>query len=162
MTIIFSATLDEHIQRLKMVLQRFHEANLKLKPQKYELLKSEVTFLGFRVTSDGVLPDPNNVSKSLQWPVPCNVIEVKQFLGLCSYHRKHVKNFSIIAKPLFDLTKKDSTLLWTDDCQIAFNSLKSALTSTYVMTLPDSEGGQFTLDVDSCNFLVSVATTGSM
>ena len=150
--IIFSATLDEHIQRLKMVLQRFREANLKLKPQKCELLKREVTFLGFRVTSDGARPDPNNVSKVLQWPVPCNVTEVKQFLGLCSYYRKHVKNFSIIAKPLFDLTKKDSTLLWTDDCQIAFNSLKGALTSKDVMALPDSQGGQFILDVDSCNF----------
>ena len=63
-----------------------------------------------------------------------------------------MKNFSIIAKPLFDSTQKNSTLLWTDDCQIAFNSLKGTLTSTDVMTLPDGEGGLFTLDVDSCNF----------
>ena len=114
--IIFSSTFDEHIKRLWLVFQRFREANLKLKPKKCELLKSEVTFLGFRITDEGARPDPNNVAKVLQWPVPANVTEVKQFLGLCSYYRKHVKQLSIIAKPLFDLTKKDSKLVWTSNC----------------------------------------------
>ena len=78
--IIFSTTFEEHIERLKLVFQRFREANLKLKPEKCELLKKEVTFLGFRVSGEGgVRPDPNNVSKVLQWPVPANVTEVKQF-----------------------------------------------------------------------------------
>ena len=151
--IIFSTTFEEHLERLKLVFQRFREANLKLKPKKCELLKKEVTFLGFRVSGEGgVRPDPNNVSKVLQWPVPANVTEVKQFLGLCSYYRKHVKNFSMIAKPLFDLTKKDSKLVWTDDSQISFNQLKAALTSNEIMALPSDKGGQFILDVDACNY----------
>ena len=150
--IIFSTTFDEHIERLKLVFQRLREANLKLKPKKCEILKGEVTFLGFRVTSQGgVKPDPNNVSKVLQWPVPGNDTEVKQFLGLCSYYRKHVKNFSIIAKPLFDLTKKDSKLVWTEECQLSFNTLKGALTSKEIMALPSCKGGPFILDVDACN-----------
>ena len=150
--IIFSSTFDEHIERLRLVFQRFREANLKLKPKKCELLKSEVTFLGFRITGEGARPDPNNVAKVLQWPVPANVTEVKQFLGLCSYYRKHVKQLSIIAKPLFDLTKKDSKLVWTSDCKCAFDALKTALTSNQVMALPRSDTEGFILDVDSCNY----------
>ena len=92
--IIFSSTFDEHIDRLRMVFQRLREANLKIKSRKSELLKREVTFLGFRVTGNGIKPDPNNVAKVLQWPVPANVIGVKQVLGLCSYYRKQIKGLA--------------------------------------------------------------------
>ena len=150
--IFFSSTFDEHIERLRLVFQRFHMASLKLKPKKCELLRSSVTFLGFKITDKGACPDPNNVAKVLQWPVPANVTEVKQVLGLCSYYRKHVKQFSIIAKPLFDLTKKDSKLVWNSDCQHAFDSLKTALTSNQVMTLPTSDAEGLIVDVDACNY----------
>ena len=124
-------------------------ALLKLKPKKCELLRSSVTFLGFKITDKGACPDPNNVAKVLQWPVPANVTGVKQFLGLCSYYRKHVKQFSTIAKPLFDLTKKDSKLVWNSDSQHAFDSLKTALTSNQVMALPTSDAEGLIVDVDA-------------
>ena len=111
-----------------------------------------MTFLGFKVTENGACPDPNNVAKVLQWPVPANVTEVKQFLGLCSYYRKHVKQFSIIAKPLFDLTKKDSKLVWNNECQCAFDTLKKALTSNQVMALPTANAEGLIIDVDACDY----------
>ena len=150
--IIFSSTFDDHIERLRLVFQRFRMASLKLKPKKCELLRSSVTFLGFKITDKGACPDPNNVAKVSQWPVPANVTEVKQFLGLCAYYRKHVKQFSIIAKPLFDLTKKDSKLVWNKNCQHAFDSLKTALTSNQVMALPTSDAEGLIVDVDACNY----------
>ena len=146
--IIFSSTFDEQ----RMVFQRLREANLKIKSRKSELLKREVTFLGFRVTGNGIKPGRNNVAKLFQWPVPANVTEVEQFLGLCSYYRKQIKGLSIITKPLFDLTKNDSKLVWTNACQTAFDSLKRALTGAPVMALPRTDGGQFILDVDACNY----------
>ena len=69
----------ENIKRLKLVLDRLQAANLKLKP--------EVTFLGQKVSADGVKPDPNNIAKILQWKEPSNAREVKQYLGICSYYR---------------------------------------------------------------------------
>ena len=72
--IIFSSTFDEHIERLRLVFQRFRMASLK--PKKCELLRSSVTFLGLKITDKGACPDPNNVAKVLQWPVPANVTEV--------------------------------------------------------------------------------------
>ena len=58
----------------------------------------------------------------------------------------------MIAKPLFDLTKKDSKLVWTEDSQVFFNQLKAALTSNEIMALPSDKGGQFILDVDACTY----------
>jgi hypothetical protein len=80
--------------------------------------------------------DPNNIAKNIEWRTPQNATEIRQFLGLCSYYRKYVRTFSSIAKPLNVLTKNDSNLIWNNDCRIAFNILKGALTSPDVMALP--------------------------
>ncbi len=137
--------MDEHLERLKIVLDRISKAKLKLKPEKCELLQSEVTFLGHVASGDGVRPNPTLVEKIQNWKEPCNVTEVRQYLGLCSYYRRFIKNFSNIAKPLTDLTKKDTALKWTDQCQQAFNNLKEALLGPHIMAFP-SNNGNFILD----------------
>ena len=149
--IVYAKSFDQNIDRLKLIFQRFREANLKLKPKKCELAKAEVTFLGYRVNAEEIRPEPTNVAKVLQWPVPQNVKEVRQFLGLAGYYRKSVHNFSTIAKPLNDLTKNESELIWTAKCQEAFDRLKQALTSPDVMSLP-MDKGDFILDVDASNY----------
>ena len=149
--IVFSKSFEEHIDRLRLIFDRMRDANLRLKPKKCELLKQEVTFLGHRVSENGISPDPNNVAKIVNWPIPKNATEIRQFLGICSYYRRHVKAFSSIAKPLNDLTKNDSTLVWTNDCQIAFDTLKQALISPEIMTLPNNTD-VFILDCDALDF----------
>ncbi len=86
----------------------------------------------------------------MNWPVPKNATEVRQFLGLCSYYRKYVRNFSSIAKPINELTKNDSKLVWTDQCQTAFYKLKEVLISPEIMAFPNNTG-DFILDVDACD-----------
>ncbi len=108
--IIFATTFEEHLLRLKQVFDRIRKANLKLQPGKCHLFQTEVEFLGHIVSKDGIKPNHCNISKIQQWKRPTNVTEVRQFLGLCSYYRRFVKNFSAIAKPLTDLTKKESKL----------------------------------------------------
>ena len=105
------------------------------------------------MSEEGVLPDPINVAKILQWKEPQNVTEVKQFLGCCSYNRKFIRGYSKVAKPLFDLTKNTSSLLWNDDCQKAFNSLKGSLSGPDVMSLP-RDHGKFYVDVDACDHAI--------
>ncbi len=146
--IIFGSSFEEHLLRLKEVLGRFRAANLKLKPTKCQLFQDKVTFLGHVVSKDGIQPDPSNTGKVLAWPTPTNVTEVRQFLGFCSYYRRFVKNFSMIAKPLTDLTKKESALEWTDKCQDAFEELKAALTGSPVVAYPQ-DTGSFILDTDA-------------
>jgi len=148
--ICFSNNFEDHMERLDTVLQRISEAGLKLKPEKCELLKSEVTFLGHLVSDKGIQPDPNNTAKIQSWPVPKTVTEVRQIIGLGSYYRRFIRHFSAIVKPLTELTKKNNEFTWTQECQIAFERLKTAFISTDIMALPKDEG-EFYLDTDACD-----------
>ena len=148
--IIFGRTFQEHAERLRQVLCRIRQTNLKLKPEKCELFQDQVRFLGHIVSSEGVQPDPSNTAKVTNWAPPKTVTEVRQFLGLCSYYRRFVKNFSIIANPLSKLTAKDSELVWTSECQDAFEQLKAKLTGADVMSFPRDEG-TYILDTDACD-----------
>ena len=148
--LIFGRTPEEHATRLKLVLERIRKAGLKLKPEKCELFQTEVRFLGHVVSAEGVQPDPTNTSKIRDWSVPKSVTEVRQFLGLCSYYRKFVKNFSIVAKPLSDLTCRESSLVWNTQCQEAFDELKAKLLGTEVTAFP-LDDAPFILDTDACD-----------
>ncbi|GFW36209.1 retrovirus-related Pol polyprotein from transposon 17.6 [Trichonephila clavipes] len=77
-----------------------------------------------------------------------DVHQLGSFLGLCTYYRKFVKNFSTIAKPLHKLTEAKQKFIWTDDCNNAFNKLKDALTSAPILAYPKI-GKQFILDTDA-------------
>ncbi len=84
--IVYSADFPQHQQHLREVFQRFHTAGIKLKPSKCHLARSSVTFLGHRVPSAGVEPDPSNIDKVKTWPIPTSATQVRAFLGLCSYY----------------------------------------------------------------------------
>lgn len=79
------------------------------------MFQQEVTFLEHIVNKDGIKPNPENVSEILEWSIPCNVTEVRQILVMASYYWKFVKDFSAIARPLIQLTKKDRN----EECDIA-------------------------------------------
>ena len=148
--IVFGSDLEEHIDRVQEVLERIRQAGLKLKPEKCQMLQQQVTFLGHIVSKDGVSPDPQNVMKMVEWPVPTNVKEVRQFLGMASYYRRFVKIFAKIARPLTDLTRKSKEFSWDKNCQDAFEKLKKTLTGPEIMSYPLPDG-EFILDTDACD-----------
>ena len=98
--IIFSRTFEEHLSRLSLVFDRLRQANLKLKPSKCHFAQSSVNFLGFVVSSKGILPDPDKISTVKSFPVPKSVKDVRSFLGLCTYYHRFVRDFAKIASPL--------------------------------------------------------------
>ena len=100
------------------------------------------------VSSDGVSTDPEKIRKILDWSTPCNLKEVRSFLGLCSYYRRFIKNFANIAAPLHKLTHKDVRFKWTVECETAFQELKNKLTSVDVLAFPDFSE-PFILDADA-------------
>ena len=145
--IVFSKDADEHLSRLRAVLKRIQSANLKLKPDKYHLFQSEVLFLGHIISCDGIRPSPTNVDKILGWKTPQSTKQVRQFLGMATYYRRFIKDFAEIATPLSKLTG-NVPFYCDDDCQKAFDSLKSALTGPDVMAYPLNDG-LFVLDTDA-------------
>ena len=149
--IVFGKDFDEHICRLQEVLSRIKQANMKLKPIKCHFFQDEVKFLGHVVSKDGVLPNPDNIQKIVDWPVPRSVTEVRAFLGMGNYYRRFVKDFSKVVQHLTQLTKKEHRFSWTPECQIAFEKVKQVLTGPDVMAYPLESGGEFILDTDACD-----------
>ena len=137
--IIFSRTFEEHLSRLSLVFDRLRQANLKLKPSKCHFAQTSVTFLGFVVSSEGILPDPDKILAVKSFPVPKSVKDVRSFLGLCNYYRRFVEGFAKIASPLNRLTRKDVAFVWSPECETAFNSLKNRLCSPPILAYPDFE-----------------------
>ena len=123
--LIFSRTFVEHLSRLSLVFDRLRQASLKLKPSKCHFAQSSMNFLGFVVSSKGILPDPDKISAVKSFPVPKSVKDVRSFLELCNYYRHFIKDFAKSASPSNRLTRKDVTFAWSPECETAFNSLKT-------------------------------------
>src|SRR3989442_13477046 len=97
--------------------------------------------------------DNDKISKIVDWPTPKNVHETRQFIGLCSYYRRYVKDFANHASPLHELTKHKHPFRWTDRQQHAFEFLKLRLTTAPILALSQDEG-RFVLDVDASDTAV--------
>ena len=135
--LVYSRTFDDHLHRLRLVFDRFRAAGLKLKPKKCFFGRKKVKFLGHVVSEEGVRPDPAKIQAIKEYPVPTRVKDVRAFLGLANYYRKFVKDFAKIACPLNDLTKKAVKFYWSAECQVAFDTLKEALTQAPILAYPD-------------------------
>ena len=89
-----ASNFDEHLDRLEEVFKRLSEAGLKMKASKCEFFKTEEPFLGHCVSQEGIKPNPKTIEAVMSWKVPTNVREVQSYLGLCSYYRQYIENFS--------------------------------------------------------------------
>ncbi|GFQ79539.1 retrovirus-related Pol polyprotein from transposon opus, partial [Trichonephila clavata] len=103
-----------------------------------------------------VRTDPDKISAVKNWKSPTVVHQLRSFLGLCTYYRKFVKDFSTIARPLHKLTEAKQKFIWTNECNNAFNKLKDDLTSAPILAYPET-GKRFILDTDaSCESIGAV------
>ena len=146
--IIFSKTLEDHLQQLREVFERLEKAGLKVKPSKCCLLRKRVRYLGHIISETGVQTDPDKTRCIAEWSQPTDLKELRQFLGFASYYRRFVRNFAHIAAPLYHLTEKGKNWCWNDNCEEAFSALKRRLTSAPVLSFPRFDQ-EFTLDVDA-------------
>ena len=148
--IIVGKDFEDHLEKLDQVLSKIQGANLKLSPKKCSLFKRKVNYLGHVISSDGIQTDPEKISAVKDWPTPRDKTGVRAFLGLCSYYRRFVKNFSDIAKPLHQLTEEKRQFDWNHECEEAFNNLKQRLCETPILGYPDPEN-EFIVDTDASN-----------
>ena len=102
--LIFSSTLEEHLERLDKVLTRLEQYGLKLNPEKCQFVRPSVKCLGHIISKEGVSTDPDKIEAVKTWPRPTNVKELKSFLGFSGYYRRFIEHYSHIAKPLNELT----------------------------------------------------------
>ena len=134
--LVMGKTLEEHNENLAKVLDRLRGAGLRLKPKKCQFAQLHVEYLGHVVSADGVRTDLKKSEAVRDFPTPLCVKDVRSFVGLASYYRKFIPNFSKVAGPLHALTKKDVAFVWTPQCQVAFEELKRLLTTAPLLVYP--------------------------
>jgi len=149
--LIFMETLEEHRTVTRRVMELLRKHNLFLKPKKCKFKKTEVEYLRVIISQNSVKMDPVKVAGVTEWPIPSNRKEVQSFLGFTNFYRRFIQGFSHLARPLFNLTRKDTEWRWGAEEQSAFNSLKEQITTAPILTLPDNSR-PFRIKVDSSNF----------
>ena len=141
--IIFSDSPEDHLVRLRAVLEKLQKAGLKINPKKCEFFQQRIKYLGHIVSKDGIETDPEKISAVVHWPRPSTVTEMKSFLGFTNYYRKFIPRYAKIARPLNKLiagennNKKHQKIPWNEEAEEAFQRLKQLCSSTPVLAYAD-------------------------
>lgn len=148
--VVFSATVEQHLERLEEVFARLQNQKLKVKLSKCHFFQHQVSYLGHVVSAEGVATDPAKIEVVKGWERPIHLAELRSFLGFASYYRRFVEGFSKLAAPLHNLVGKLSgprrkgktpktslATAWSKDCEKAFQMLKAKLTSAPVLAYAD-------------------------
>lgn len=153
--IVFSVSLEEHMQNLSRVFNALGSANLKIQLDKSEFLRKEVEFLGHVVTEKGIKPNPNKIKTVLEYPIPKNRKEIKQFVGLLGYYRKFIRDFARLIRPITIKLKKTATNIDINDenYRKCFEACRQMLTRDPILAYPDFSI-PFLLITDASNFAV--------
>ncbi len=149
--LIYSDSLETHIQHVRAVLKRLIEHQLYAKKEKCEFHQTRVSFLGYIISADGVAMDNTKVQSVLNWPQPTTVKELQRFLGFANFYRQFIRNFSTVAAPLTSLLRGGRQRLnWSPSAQNAFQQLKNRFTTAPILHHPDPEQ-EFIVEVDASN-----------
>ena len=136
---------NDHMRILRELLQKLREAGLTVKPSKCKIGYTQVGFLGHNIGGGSIRPGDEKTHAIAKSVRPKTKKQVRSFLGLVGYYRKFIPNFSTIAAPLTDLTKKFKPNLvdWREEHERAFTTLSRAITESPILCLPDMEKGFF-------------------
>ncbi|KAK9400665.1 hypothetical protein NXF25_011379 [Crotalus adamanteus] len=146
--LIYSSTMEDHIQLVRTVLKKLLDSKLYCKVSKCEFHKDRIDYLGFRVSAMGIEMDPNKIRSVLEWQAPKTRCQLQQFLGFANFYRQFIPSFADVALPLTQLLRtKHNTgkprpkqpLEWTMACQQAFEKLKSLFAQGPLLAHPDPD-----------------------
>jgi RNase H-like domain found in reverse transcriptase/Reverse transcriptase (RNA-dependent DNA polymerase)/Integrase zinc binding domain/Chromo (CHRromatin Organisation MOdifier) domain len=151
--LIFSKTKNEHIEHVRKVLDKLSEKSLLLEPDKCEFHQEELEFVGFIIGRNGVKMSPRKIEAVRDWPRPTTVKEVQAFLGFANFYRRFIENYSKVAVPLTELTRKDQPFEWTKQAETAFEGLKARFITEPILAIFDPKQ-QIILETDASDFAI--------
>jgi hypothetical protein len=122
--LVSGATIESHMEILRLVLERLQKFGVHLNKQKCMFLKREIVYLGYIIDSNGVCPSIEKLSAVKEMPPPQNTTELKSFIGLINYYGRFLRNAASTLQPLYHLLKKNSAWKWGKEQQLAFDTIK--------------------------------------
>ena len=131
--LVTGSSEEEHLKNLESVLQSLMKHGVHLKREKCFFMRTSVEYLGFKVDAEGLHATEEKLKAITEAPRPCNVTELRSFLGLINYYGQFISNLAATLHPLNCLLCKDSNWRWTKDCKQAFQAGKSKLISSHVL-----------------------------
>jgi len=151
--IIYSKTIDDHIEHIQRVLNLLREGGLKIKLSKCLFLQKSVKYLGHIISEDGLRPDPKLTEAIRKYPTPQNKNHVKSFLGLSGYYRKFIWDYANKARALTILTRQKEEFRWGPEEENTFQFLKTCLLENPILRFPDFDL-EFIVQTDASGFAV--------
>lgn len=157
--IIISDTFEEHLNLLREVARRLGQANLSINIEKSKFCVSEVPYLGYILSTNGLRPNPSRVEAIVNFERPTSLRSLRRFLGMCNYYRRFVAAYSEFVRPLTDLLKdKPKSVRWNESAEKAFIKTKELLISAPILTNPDFSKA-FTIHCDASDTAIAGVLT---
>ena len=141
--LIASKSIEEHFTHVSAVITKLTEVGLRLRPEKCHFARTEIEYLGHTLTPVGVKPNNAKVKAIQEFPQPNSAQGIESFLGLVNFYRSHIQDLGMLARPLTELTRTDKAtgktveFKWSEECQEAFQEIKSRLSKAPVLQPPD-------------------------
>jgi hypothetical protein len=135
--LVESHDFNTYLVDLQKLFDRLQGSGLSVKLSKCKFFRKKLVYLRHEIDKHGIKPNPTKVDAVLNIPPPADVTDLRRFLGMTSYYRRFIKDYAKIASPLNALITKNTLYKWSDECTLAFNTLKEKLTTAHVLAYPD-------------------------
>lgn len=150
--LVFSTSLQEHIDSLSKIFSTLEKADLKIQVDKCNFFAKETPYLGHILTPEGLMPNKSKIDAIVNLKLPNNQKQIKSFLGLTGYYRKFIRSYAKIAYPMITYLKKDKRVNTNDPNYImSFEKLKQLITEHPILRFPDFDR-RFKLTTDASNY----------
>ena len=134
--LVASTSTEEHLKHLEQIFQRFEKYGVVINPTKCQFGKSEVEFLGHKISANGIEPLPNKVQAIKDFPTPKNMKQLRQFLGMVNFYRRFIPKCANLLAPLTKILTnvKNCNIQLDEHAFRAFEGIKSELANATKLT----------------------------
>ncbi|XP_055543099.1 uncharacterized protein LOC129728674 [Wyeomyia smithii] len=157
--VVVTETFEQHLRLLKEIAHRLREANLSINLEKSKFGVSEIPFLGYLLSVNGLSVNPDKIRPIVEYERPNTITKLRRFLGMANYYRRFIPGFSGVTSALTDLLQsKTKNIQWNNAAEEAFCVIKELLISSPVLGSPDFSR-EFTIQTDASDVAIAGVLT---
>ena len=135
--LLASDSVASHLERLKLVLKRLANANIKLSPSKSHFLQKQVNFVGITINEEGLKINDDRVRALTELKAPTDRKSLQSLLGFFGFNRKWIPQYATLTNSMYKLLRKGVPFQWTKECDTNLQKLKDAVIHSITLAVPD-------------------------